>query len=645
VERLDQPLADGTLADTRAQLTAQWDVRGLDLATITDDGGTVHATRKRLVRDVPMAQTLPPLLDALDGHAAPFRLGRTLGQGGMGLVRAATQIALGREVAVKALKPDADPRNAAQLLREALVTGALEHPNIVPVHALGRDEQGRPMIVMKRVDGVGWDVTLAREAAERGEESFLKKHLGVLVQVARAAHFAHQRGIVHRDIKPANVMFGPHDEIYLVDWGIAVSLRADGVQGVPLASNSAALEGTPAYMAPEMAAAAGELIDERTDVYLLGATLHEVLTGAAPHDGDKLLDVLTLAFASAPMSYRGWVPQGLVDICHRAMSREADDRHPSAAAFAQDLERVLERRALALLADEAAERLDELDAAAGRAAELEPGELQALYMLYSECRFAFTHVLSGWADNERARDGLERAVAAMVRMELRREAPEAAELLLLDLPHADAELEAEVAAALRTRERQGARLEQLARDTDLRVGVRQRARFAGALGLFWLVLLVALGQIDRAGWLHLTHAHVAGVYGACLIAALASILALRSALKNRASRRQVFGIVLLYLSYFVIVPVCWRLGLDLPGTTVISITIGTVAFSCATFFFDRSLVPMPLVLVLGLAAALAWPSFHLEAFGVSGALGAWLSAWNMARAATGDAATSQPFSR
>src|SRR5690606_18319302 len=142
--------------------------------------------------------TLPPLLDARGSVPPSFTLGRTLGEGGMGVVTAARQVFLDREVAIKCLHDDAGPRAAAQLLREARIVGALEHPNIVPVHALGADAEGRPILVMKRIEGVGWDEALAKASRTADSEAFLRKHLAILQQVARAAHFAHQRGIVHR---------------------------------------------------------------------------------------------------------------------------------------------------------------------------------------------------------------------------------------------------------------------------------------------------------------------------------------------------------------------------------------------------------------------------------------------------------------
>ena len=190
----------------------------------------------------------------------------------------AEQRSLAREVAIKTVKDHAGERARDALCDEAVVTGLLEHPNVIPVHALGCDSEGRPLLVMKRVEGVAWRDLLrdpehpawATHAA--APEDRLAFHLDVLADVSQAAAFAHSRRIVHRDIKPENVMIGEFGEVYLLDWGLAVTAGRELEPGT--------LVGTPAYMAPEMVG--GGRVDGRTDVYLLGATLHEVLTGRPP---------------------------------------------------------------------------------------------------------------------------------------------------------------------------------------------------------------------------------------------------------------------------------------------------------------------------------------------------------------------------
>ncbi|MBM4362816.1 MAG: serine/threonine protein kinase, partial [Deltaproteobacteria bacterium] len=204
-----------------------------------------------------------------------LRLERTLGEGGMGVVRLATQASMGRAVAVKTLRPGAaDDLAALRLLREAWVAGQLEHPNVLPVYDVTLDEHGTPQVVMKRIDGVDLATLLADPAAlrERAGGDPTAFHLRVLMQVASALHFAHDRGILHRDVKPENVMLGRFDEVYVVDWGIAVSLRDDQDPRLPRVAEATDLAGTPAYLAPEMLEGDPSRLGPWTDVYLLGAT-------------------------------------------------------------------------------------------------------------------------------------------------------------------------------------------------------------------------------------------------------------------------------------------------------------------------------------------------------------------------------------
>jgi serine/threonine protein kinase len=154
---------------------------------------------------------------------------RTLGEGGMGQVFLARQHSLDRQVAVKAIKPSQVGEYAQlAMLHEARIAGALEHPNVVPIHSLSQDADGLPLLVMKRIDGTSWKDLLKnprhpywlKEPQER-----LQQNIEILMQVCNALHFAHTKGVLHRDIKPENVMLGNFGEIYLLDWGIAVHLE------------------------------------------------------------------------------------------------------------------------------------------------------------------------------------------------------------------------------------------------------------------------------------------------------------------------------------------------------------------------------------------------------------------------------------
>ncbi|MCZ7681391.1 MAG: protein kinase [Sandaracinaceae bacterium] len=166
----------------------------------------------------------------------------TLGEGGMGIVRLATQRSLGRDVAVKTVKgSQAAERATGALLREACVMGLLEHPNVVPVYDLVVGDAGEPAIVMRKIEGSSWASVMHDPAALRARfdaEDALEWNLRVLAQVCNVVDFAHSRGILHRDLKPENVMLGEFGEVYVVDWGLAVALREGLGPAIPPLSGS-----------------------------------------------------------------------------------------------------------------------------------------------------------------------------------------------------------------------------------------------------------------------------------------------------------------------------------------------------------------------------------------------------------------------
>jgi len=404
-----------------------------------------------------------------------------LGQGGMGVVRLATQLPLGRKVAVKRLAPGhTDRQDVEALLAESWLSGSLEHPNIVPIYDLGLDADGLPVLVMKRVEGRSWATLLKdRDALERHAPGRppLEAHLRILMQVCNALHYAHARGVVHRDVKPDNVMVGAFGEVYLVDWGIAVA-----------SGPSSALAGTPVYMAPEMLGGPTAFISPLTDVYLLGAVLFELLTGAPPHDATTPERLTQSVLASAPVLPDD-APMELAALVRLCMSADPAQRPESALAVRLALEDFLAHLGSLELTSQAEQRLAELQsllAAPG-------GEARAVFDLFSECRFGFQQALRAWPQNARARHGLDAAVRAMVRFELKAGSARSAQSLLGGLAAPDPALVAEVERALlaeASQKQELARLEALERHFDPRTGSRQRALFALAAGLSWILFPV-----------------------------------------------------------------------------------------------------------------------------------------------------------
>ncbi|MBM4357203.1 MAG: serine/threonine protein kinase [Deltaproteobacteria bacterium] len=221
----------------------------------------------------------PPRATAFSARYQPRGL---LGEGGMGEVRLARDKVVGRDVAIKTMRPEVEEFARDRFLREARVQGQLEHPAIVPIYDLGLTEEQRLFFTMKRLRGESLETVLGKLAFDEPEAVAkypLRRLLAAFVQVALALEYAHRRGVLHRDLKPANVMLGDFGEVYVIDWGLA-RLRFSGeddISGGPDPAERGKGEtlagsglGTPGYMAPEQAAGALELLDGRTDVYGLG---------------------------------------------------------------------------------------------------------------------------------------------------------------------------------------------------------------------------------------------------------------------------------------------------------------------------------------------------------------------------------------
>ena len=448
---------------------------------------TVESVPDRTIVPACTGDTAQRALELLRGLAGAdptaslqLQQGPVIGQGGMGVVRTADQVALGRTVAVKTLRPERrkDPAAALDLLREAWVTGTIEHPNVVPIHYLGIEPDGSPVIVLKRIEGVEWS-TLAHDAAaveqKFGATDVLAWNLGILMQVLNALRFAHHRGVIHRDLKPSNVMIGDFGEVYLLDWGIAVSLRDDGSGRLPLASKATQLAGTPAYMAPEMLGREhGPGLSERTDVYLAGAVLYELVTGLPPHRGASAIEVLSSVITGSP-TVPSNVPAELARIITIAMAEDPAQRFESVEALRLALQHYLEHRGSAQLGERASERARQLLAAIAT----EPRD--EIYRLFGACRFGFHEALAVWHDNAEARDGLVRATVAMAEYELAHGNPDTALTLLADID-APAELVARSQAASVAKAKRAEELEAIGAKHDDRVGRRTRTFIVVSFG-------------------------------------------------------------------------------------------------------------------------------------------------------------------
>jgi serine/threonine protein kinase/tetratricopeptide (TPR) repeat protein len=290
---------------------------------------------------------------------------REVARGGMGRIIAAHDRHLGRPVALKELL-HADAEQAARFRREALITARLQHPAIVPVYQAGRWPSGEPFYAMKLVSGRPLDRVIADADTLAARLSLLPSIIAAVDAIA----YAHSRRVVHRDLKPANVLVGDFGEIVVIDWGLAKDLDApteDDVATAPPAKKepteriaegstnrkpksqsgdsasltvAGAVMGTPAYMPPEQAR--GDSVDERADVFSLGAMLYHTLAGAPPYTARTATDVIAHAIAGkvVPLSSKKTgAPTDLVAIVERAMAHEPADRYPTAQALAEELRR------------------------------------------------------------------------------------------------------------------------------------------------------------------------------------------------------------------------------------------------------------------------------------------------------------------
>ena len=336
--------------------------------------------------DTPVDETMaypthdlePLRLDQAADNSHRYYVLRPHARGGLGEVSVALDKELRREVALKEMhaKYAEDDRWRSRFLREAEITGRLEHPGVVPIYGVGTYPDGRPYYAMKFIRGETLEKALLRfhaklqkgkfSAAEQAIE--FRRLLNCVVAACNAMHYAHSRHIVHRDLKPANIMLGDYGETLVVDWGLAKEWKGKGsppqenhevktLAGsyvlppafdtpAPEATHAGSVMGTPSYMSPEQAAGDSHRVGSAADVYSLGATLYHVLAGKAPfhgkaESGKSVLERVRKGDFPPPRERNSEVPKPLEAICLKAMNKNEYQRYSSAAELADELERWL----------------------------------------------------------------------------------------------------------------------------------------------------------------------------------------------------------------------------------------------------------------------------------------------------------------
>ncbi|HSN01315.1 MAG TPA: protein kinase, partial [Rudaea sp.] len=338
-----------------------------------------HADARTL--DIAEAATIHVVSDAssTDTKSTPgarefhYSVIGTAGAGGMGTVHIARDTELLRRVALKQLNADADANVSARtrFLREAQITAQLDHPNIVPVHALEVAPGGTPAYTMKFVEGKTFHALLneARDFFASGawpdETRSLASRLEHFLKVCDAIAYAHDKGAIHRDLKPANLMLGRHNEVYVMDWGLCRILRQPDdtppdksvVMSTPDVSGSASetrvgdVVGTPKYMAPEQAQGRNDALDARSDQCALGLILYEMVTLNPPYEGRTAYEVLANAASGQrrPIVHaylRRRIPRELCAIIERATAFKPENRYADVTAMAADIRRYLRGEAV-----------------------------------------------------------------------------------------------------------------------------------------------------------------------------------------------------------------------------------------------------------------------------------------------------------
>jgi serine/threonine protein kinase/S1-C subfamily serine protease len=325
-----------------------------------DPGRTAPAGHEEITEQAPA----PSCPGAMAGASLRFRILRPHAEGGLGRVFVAEDRELHREVALKEIKRRHafDPDFQRRFLREAEITGHLEHPGVVPVYGRGVYDDGRPFYAMRLIRGETLRDAIRRyhQPATPGANSWqrgleLRRLLGRIIAACNTIAYAHSRGVIHRDLKPGNIMLGQYGETWVIDWGLAkaagwrnAEAESDHAGGAtrPLShggtdTQGGAAIGTPAYMSPEQAAGQWEVLGPASDIYGLGATLYSLLTGREPIEGRDLTEMMGKARQGdwlRPIKIDPTVPVQLDSICCKAMAFNPAGRYKTALEVAAEIE-------------------------------------------------------------------------------------------------------------------------------------------------------------------------------------------------------------------------------------------------------------------------------------------------------------------
>jgi serine/threonine protein kinase len=272
-----------------------------------------------------------------DFSSTKYTFVKELARGGMGTVYLAEDTELDRHVAIKVLNtPDVTEDLRERMVREAQIIARLEHPGIVPVHDVGRLPDGRVFYAMKYVRGSRLDEYAA-------ENSSIRDRLRKFQAVCDAVAFAHAHGVIHRDLKPQNIMIGSFGEVLVLDWGVA-KIVGHGFSQMNTDWEQGTVVGTRDYMSPEQARGEIDQLDERADIYSLGAVLYFLLTNKPPGE-------------ERPRSMNPTVSKAAEAICLKAMARQLEKRYSSALELSADIGHFLDAEPVSAYRETAFEKV------------------------------------------------------------------------------------------------------------------------------------------------------------------------------------------------------------------------------------------------------------------------------------------------
>lgn len=370
---------------------------------------------------LPAPKTTTQSQGPLDSHLN-LTLIEEIGKGGMGVVYRAYQKNLEREIAVKI--PVQNPKIQRRFTSEALSNGFLEHPNIVPIYDLNLD-QSKQLMAMKLVRGKSFREVLLElrpheelESKDSQEHKALSECLEILLKACDGIAYAHAEGVAHLDIKPENIMVGAFGEVLIMDWGIACDFAWDDSKrasqrpkGIPKSQMLPDKPfGTLSYAAPELADGRIDDIGPKTDLFLLGATLHEILTGRPPYQCKTIMALLAMASEVPDPSFSESVPAPLQRICRKAMNSNPDSRYQDVKAFQVDLQdylKLAEKMKISQSLSDGARLTMVNGALHGAAQDL---DIHRIYLEHADCVSRFKQALEIWPENASAKAGLKAAI-------------------------------------------------------------------------------------------------------------------------------------------------------------------------------------------------------------------------------------------